>query len=246
MPGAVAIAALVSVFGRVVGAGLARWSGGYFAAAPREVATICPIFRVAAKFSSGYRARRRRSKSAPGGNVSDVSKATATVSNRLASRCPCICRRNERMATNICRGRTLSNKVPLLGISSLDWGRYPRPFLSAASRNRAGSRRTCGARDQPAPVADGMPRPFNSAAMARSDVVPAARSSATIGASSYPIIRYMVTPSPLGHTTCLTGITNLVVEGTMMRPHAAGRVAKKEPVQTTPSQTPAPILAKTK
>jgi hypothetical protein len=62
----------------------------------------------------------------------------------------------------------------------------------------------------------------------------------------YLIIRYMVTPSPLGQTMCLTGVTNLVVEGTMTRPHAAGRVAKKEPVQTNPSQTPAPILAKTK
>jgi hypothetical protein len=74
--------------------------------------------------------------------------------NRPASRCPWICRKNERMATNICRGRTLSNKVPLLGISSLDGGRFPRPFLSAASRNPASSRRTRGARDEPAPVAN--------------------------------------------------------------------------------------------
>jgi hypothetical protein len=62
----------------------------------------------------------------------------------------------------------------------------------------------------------------------------------------YLTIRYMVTPSPLGQTMRLTGLTYLVVEGTMTRPHASGRVAKKAPLQTNPLQTPAPTLAKTK
>jgi len=59
-------------------------------------------------------------------------------------------------------------------------------------------------------------------------------------------ISYMVTPSPLGQTPCLIGRTKRVVEGTKTRLHASGRVAKKAPVQTNPSQTPAPSLAKTK
>jgi hypothetical protein len=63
---------------------------------------------------------------------------------------------------------------------------------------------------------------------------------------NYLIISYMVTPSPLGQMPCLTGLTSLVVEGTMTRPHASGSVAKKAPLQTNPSQTPAPSLAKTK
>ena len=63
---------------------------------------------------------------------------------------------------------------------------------------------------------------------------------------NYLTIRYMVTPSPLGQTTRLTGLTYLVVEGTMTRPQASGRVAKKEPEHTNPLQTPAPTLAKTK
>jgi hypothetical protein len=55
----------------------------------------------------------------------------------------------------------------------------------------------------------------------------------------------MVTPSPLGQTLLLTGLTNLVVEGTTTAPHASAGVAKKAPVQVNPSQTPAPSLANT-
>jgi hypothetical protein len=63
----------------------------------------------------------------------------------------------------------------------------------------------------------------------------------------YLTISYMVTPRPLGQTPRLTGLTNLVVEGTKKaRLHASAGVAKKAPVQTNPSQTPAPSLAKTK
>jgi hypothetical protein len=69
----------------------------------------------------------------------------------------------------------------------------------------------------------------------------------TFGSVGYLIISYMVTPKPLGQTARLTGLTNLVVEGTKERRlHASAGVAKKAPVQTTPSQTPAPTLAKTK
>jgi len=63
---------------------------------------------------------------------------------------------------------------------------------------------------------------------------------------NYLTILYMVTPSPLGQTICLTGRTNLVVDGTRTAPHASGRVAKKAPLHVNPSQTPAPNLAKTK
>jgi hypothetical protein len=58
----------------------------------------------------GRRARREET------SAYDVSKATATVSNRFASRCPWICRKNVRMATNIRRGRSLHyTMLPLLG-----------------------------------------------------------------------------------------------------------------------------------
>ena len=63
---------------------------------------------------------------------------------------------------------------------------------------------------------------------------------------NYLTILYMVTPSPLGQTPCLTGTTNLVVTGTKTAPHASDRVAKKAPLQINPLQTPAPSLAKTK
>ena len=63
---------------------------------------------------------------------------------------------------------------------------------------------------------------------------------------NYLTILYMVTPSPLGQTPCLTGTTNLVVTGTTTAPHASDRVAKKAPLQINPLQTPAPSLAKTK
>jgi hypothetical protein len=61
----------------------------------------------------------------------------------------------------------------------------------------------------------------------------------------YLTIRYKVTPSPLGQTPCLTGTTYLVVTGTATAPQASDSVAKKAPLQTNPSQTPAPSLAKT-
>ena len=57
---------------------------------------------------------------------------------------------------------------------------------------------------------------------------------------NYLTILYMVTPSPLGQTPCLTGTTNLVVTGTTTAPHASDRVAKKAPLQINPLQTPAP------
>jgi hypothetical protein len=61
----------------------------------------------------------------------------------------------------------------------------------------------------------------------------------------YLTIRYMLTPSPLGHVLCLTSLTYLVVTGTTTAPHASNGVAKKAPLQTNPLQTPAPSLAKT-
>jgi hypothetical protein len=61
----------------------------------------------------------------------------------------------------------------------------------------------------------------------------------------YLTIRYMLTPSPLGQVLCLTSLTYLVVTGATTAPHASNGVAKKAPLHTTPSQTPAPSLAKT-
>jgi hypothetical protein len=61
----------------------------------------------------------------------------------------------------------------------------------------------------------------------------------------YLTIRYMLTPNPLGHTLWLISLTYLVVTGTTTAPHASAGVAKKAPLQTNPSQTPAPSLAKT-
>ena len=81
-----AVAAVLFVFGLLVGAGIA--GGRRVAGAPRKVAAICPFFRVAATFTSVYRSRRsgrkvRREET----SAYDVSKATATVSGIAASRC---------------------------------------------------------------------------------------------------------------------------------------------------------------
>jgi hypothetical protein len=64
------------------------------------------------------------------------------------------------------------------------------------------------------------------------------------GQINYLTIRYIVTPNPVGQTIDLTGVTNLVVEGTTTAPHASAAVWKKAPEQVNPLQTPAPILAK--
>jgi hypothetical protein len=108
------------------------------AAEPRMVASICPFFCIAATFTSGYRARRRRSKSAPGGNVClrrEQGDRDRLQPPRIAlpPDLPQECANGDKYSSGSVA--TLYNVALIgLGISSLDLGRFRRPFLCLSAK----------------------------------------------------------------------------------------------------------------